>query len=86
MKINEFLKSNLGKSVVSVILGFGLATLFYNSCKDEKCLRFVGPPPDEIKGKVFRFDDKCYRYKQIARKCNSNKKKVKFADTYEKNT
>lgn len=83
MKFNDFLKSHLGKKVVSVILGFGLATLFYRSCKEDKCIQFVGAPPSEIKDKVFRYNDKCFRFKQVAKKCNPQKRQLHFTETRE---
>ena len=65
MKFQTILRSNYGKLVISVILGFGLSTLFRKSCKDKKCLQFEGPSLDKIKNNVYKHDDKCYQFSPL---------------------
>ena len=48
MYLNKFLHTHSGKYIMSVILGFGLATLFRTVCKGKNCLLFKAPPMDEI--------------------------------------
>ncbi len=79
MKVRKFIQSHYGKLIISVILGFGLSTLFRKSCGDKKCMKFVGPSLDKIKGQVYEHDDKCYRFKPNSVKCSSTKKIVRFA-------
>jgi len=79
MRIRKFLQSDYGKLIVSVILGFGLATLFRKTCKDKKCMKFKGPAMNDIKEKTYEYDDKCYEFKPRTVECNSKKRIVRFA-------
>ena len=42
-------------------------------------MKFEGPPIDKIKGQVFKYNDKCYRYEPSITKCDNNMKIVPFA-------
>ena len=70
-KITDFMKSDIGAVIISIILGLGLAALFRKSCNDNNCIIIKGPPQSEIEGKVFGFDDKCYTYKPQATSCKN---------------
>jgi hypothetical protein len=72
-KITDFMKSDTGAVIVSVILGLGLAALFRKACNDNNCIVIQGPPLKETENKVFRFDDKCYNYKASATSCDNKK-------------
>jgi hypothetical protein len=63
---------------MSVILGFGLATLFRTVCKGKNCLLFKAPPMDEIQDKVFKHQDKCYKFTPVTKKCDTSKKNVEM--------
>jgi hypothetical protein len=39
--IKSLLNSTKGKIIVSILLGFGIATLFRKSCENRKCLVFI---------------------------------------------
>jgi hypothetical protein len=58
--INNLLKSESGKIIISCILGLGLASLFKKVCVDDNCLIIRSPPG--LEGKMFKFQDKCYTY------------------------
>ena len=64
---------------MSLLLGFGLASLFRNVCKDKNCIIFHAPPLEQIKNKIYKYEDKCYKYETTQTKCNKNKKIVDFA-------
>jgi hypothetical protein len=63
---------------MSILLGFGLATLFRSVCKDKECIVFQAPPLEEIKDKIFKFDNACYKYVPISTKCDESKKILGF--------
>lgn len=63
-------KSKLGRQLVSIILGFGLASLFRKVCKNSNCYVVRGPKASEIAGKLYRIDDQCYTYKPEAALCD----------------
>jgi len=72
--IKSLLNSTKGKIIVSILLGFGIATLFRKSCENRKCLVFKAPSINKIANKTFLFDDKCYKYNEKNVTCDNNKK------------
>jgi hypothetical protein len=79
MKLKKFIQSDYGKLMISIILGFGLATLFRKSCSDKKCMKFKGPELKDIKENTYEYEDKCYQFQPKSVVCNSKKRIVKFA-------
>tara|TARA_Y100000389_G_scaffold11140_1_gene10335 strand:+ start:6697 stop:6936 length:240 start_codon:yes stop_codon:yes gene_type:complete len=79
MSIKTLLHGKNSKYILSIILGLGLATLFRKVCKNGNCLIFKGANIEKIKDKVFKYDDKCYTYKENIKKCDNNKKMISFA-------
>lgn len=69
----DLLKSDVGKYVISLLLGFGLVSLFRKSCNNRNCIVFRGPKPDNIKDKIFKYNDKCYTYTSKNISCNTHK-------------
>ena len=78
MYLRRLIYSDVGKYVISILLGLGLATLFRKVCNDRSCLVFHAPHIDKIKGQVFDFDGKCYTFEETATTCDKNKKIVKY--------
>ena len=78
INIKKFLHTTTGKYLMSIILGFGLASLFREVCRGKNCLIFHAPPLDEIEDKIYKHDNKCYKYKSVATNCKANKKSVEF--------
>ena len=62
MHLGKLVHTQTGKYVLSVILGLGLASFFRTVCKGKNCIAFNAPPIEEIKDKVFKYDNKCYKY------------------------
>ena len=79
MNFKRLLNTPLGKIFISIILGIGLATLFRKSCSTKDCIEFKGPKLDDIKDKVFKYENNCYTFKPNPTKCSSEKKRVHFA-------
>lgn len=76
IQIKKLLYTPIGKIFISIILGFGLATLFHKVCNERDCLQFHGPILQDVNEKIFRTDNKCYKYTPTAETCNSDKKKI----------
>lgn len=74
MHLDKFINSQQGKYLMSILLGLGLATLFRTVCKGSKCKIIKAPPMEEIDGKIYKFDDKCYEIKTNPIKCDSQRK------------
>ena len=83
--IKRILYSTVGRIMLSMLLGLGLASLFHQVCKDKNCIHFNGPVIKEVDQKTFAFDDKCYQYEAVPVTCDDkNKKIIDFANS--KNT
>jgi hypothetical protein len=78
VNLGKFVHTETGKIIMSVLLGFGLASLFRTVCKDNNCLVFHAPPLDEFKDKIYKTDGKCVKYVPIATKCSLNAKTITF--------
>jgi hypothetical protein len=79
VEFGKFVHTYTGKMLMSVLLGLGLASLFREVCKNKRCIEFHAPPLEELKDKVYKFDNKCYVYKTKQTKCDKSKKMVRFA-------
>ena len=54
----------------SIMLGLGMASIFRQVCKDDKCRIVKGPDIKELERNMYRIDDKCYRYKPSVTMCD----------------
>jgi hypothetical protein len=78
MYLGKFVHTQSGKIIMSILLGFGLASLFRTVCKNKDCLIFHAPPIEELKDKIYKNNGKCVKYSQVATKCVSGAKTVTF--------
>lgn len=78
MYLGKFVHSETGKIIMSILLGFGLASLFRTVCKNKDCLIFHAPPLDQIKNKIYKSGNKCVKYNPVATKCSINSKTIEF--------
>jgi hypothetical protein len=79
MHLGKFVHTETGKYLMSILLGFGLASLFRTVCKDKQCLIFSAPHLNQIQDKIHKYDNKCYTYVSESIKCNKDKKIINFA-------
>lgn len=79
MNIRRLLYFPHSDIVISIILGFGLATLFRKNCKKRQCLVFKGPHQNKIIEKSFKIDGNCYKFKPENTTCNTSRKIIPFA-------
>lgn len=49
-------------TVISALIGFGIAAIFRPLCKGPDCLILRGPPVSDIRGNVYQFDKKCVEF------------------------
>ena len=85
MIVKRLLNSESGSTIISVLLGLGLAALFKKACNDNNCLIIKGPPYKKIKDKIFIYEDKCFVYSPKATKCSTTKiPDDKYPDTNQK--
>lgn len=76
--ISKILHSNLSRYIVSIILGLGLASLFRKACKERNCLVFKGPNIEKLKDNIYKYESKCYKFKENTSKCNQREKQIDF--------
>ena len=81
MNINfkRLLYSPLGQILISILLGLGIATLFRKACNKRNCLVFQAAPLNKIKGQVFKYENKCYKFNPKTESCGNSKKSIEFA-------
>ncbi len=72
MELGAVLKSKQGEILVSVILGFGLATLFRKVCKGNTCIVVKGPKISEVDKFYYKVDEKCYKYTPYVAPCQDS--------------
>lgn len=83
MNFKRLLYTDLGIFFVSVLLGFGLATLFRKACEGKNCINFNGPVISEIDGKTYKYGEYCYKYKLDAAPCDSMKQIIEISSKKE---
>jgi len=69
--IGKFLESKVGQIIISIILGFGLATIFRKVCKDNNCIMIQGPKVSEVNKYFYKIDESCYKYTPYVTPCKS---------------
>ena len=74
IQFHRLLDSSLGKILISILLGLGLASLFRKVCTEKYCIQFNGPVISEIDGKIQQYGDECYKYEMFPTKCDETKK------------
>lgn len=74
----KFVHTKTGKTLMSIILGFGLASLFRKICKEKNCLLFYAPPMKNLNDKIYKSNGRCVKYKPVVTKCSMNAKTLTF--------
>ena len=72
-KLDYFVDKLHGKYIFSILLGLGLASIFRRACAERNCLTFKAPSLKEIKGNVYKFGNKCFKFNEKAVKCEGEK-------------
>lgn len=76
MDLKRLLHSDSGRIILSILLGLGLSTLFRKICTEKDCLAFYSAPKDDLLGKTFQHEDRCFQYQPKSVKCDPSEKKV----------
>ena len=83
--VKNLLHTNIGKIILSILLGLGLATLFRQVCNSKDCYRFIGPHHNALRDKIFASDTektKCYSLVEENIQCGSKSKTLEFSTNY----
>ena len=76
MNFNRLIHTDFGKTLLSIILGLGLASLFRRVCTDKDCIVFKSDNLNETTNKMFKEGDKCYKFEYNVDKCDNGRKIV----------
>lgn len=60
--LSDIMNNPTGRIVISIILGFGLATIFRKVCSGQNCIVLKGPAPSDVSKYFYKYDDDCYKY------------------------
>ena len=85
MNLRRLIVSPIGKIIMSIILGIGLASLFRKVCNERNCIKFNGPVITNVEGKIFKHGAKCYKYNAVPEKCNDAKRILPVSEPVSKN-
>jgi hypothetical protein len=83
MDFRRLFTTEIGKIILSIILGLGLASLFRSVCTSKNCLNFNGPIISDIKDEIYEHGNKCFKYELKSDKCDNTKKIIPFASEEE---
>jgi len=76
VEFGKFVHTKNGKYIMSLLLGFGLASLFRTVCMNDKCMQFKSPPLDKIENKIYKHSGKCYTYEHSPITCSAPNTKI----------
>jgi hypothetical protein len=79
MHLEKFINSKTGKIMMSVLLGFGLATFFRAACEGNNCKFIRAPPMEDLDDQTYRFNNKCYKMVKNPVKCSSKTNIIQIA-------
>jgi hypothetical protein len=73
--IRKFITSDVGRKLLSILLGLGLSAVFRLSCKEKNCIVYSAPDLNkDITNKVYSYNGNCYVYSPLNVPCDTSKK------------
>lgn len=83
--LKNLLHTNIGKIILSILLGLGLSTIFRQVCNSRDCYKFIGPHHNALRDKIFASDTektKCYTLVEENIPCGSKSKTLEYATNF----
>ncbi len=83
--LKNILHTNIGKIILSILLGLGLSTIFRQVCNSRDCYKFIGPKHNELRDKIFASDSektKCYTLVEENIPCGSKSKTLGYSTNF----
>jgi len=78
LHLGKFIHTERGRILMSILLGFGLASIFRKVCKNKNCIVFHAPPLEQFQDKIYKSNGKCVKYVPMPTKCSINSKIIEF--------
>ena len=82
IELSKFIKNANGRIILSILFGFGLASLCREICREKKCMINMVPSFNEMKNNIYKSNGKCFTISEpTAVKCDSSKKIISVDNT-----
>jgi hypothetical protein len=72
--------TELGKYIISIILGIGLASLFRKSCEGRSCMVFRGPSMEDIRKSNYKYGEEFWIRIKGPKSSRTGKRNAKASD------
>lgn len=70
--LKDVFENQIGRVLISAILGLGLAAVFRKVCKGNNCIVVQGPKISEVNRYFYKIEDNCYKYTPYASPCDAD--------------
>jgi hypothetical protein len=72
--LTEAFQSKTGSIIISIIFGLGLAAIFRQTCKGDRCIVIKPPDMKDVKKNTYMYNRECYKYEPDIIPCPLPKK------------
>jgi hypothetical protein len=66
---SQILDDPIGRIIVSILLGLGLASIFRKVCTGKSCVIIHGPNPKDVSDYYYKVDEDCFKYTPYTTEC-----------------
>jgi hypothetical protein len=73
--LKKVMDDPIGRIIISVLLGLGLAALFRRACTGDSCVVIKAPKNDEVSRYYFKVHSDCYKYTPVVVSCGQRLEK-----------
>tara|TARA_B110000444_G_C18663609_1_gene511935 strand:- start:586 stop:840 length:255 start_codon:yes stop_codon:yes gene_type:complete len=81
LDIKVLMNTKTGKTVISILLGLGLASIFRKACKHKNCHVFTKIEDKKVDNKIFKFNGECHQFNLEQTTCDKNKQTIQSYHT-----
>jgi hypothetical protein len=74
---SKILNDPIGRIIMSILLGLGLASIFRKVCNGKSCIIIHGPNPKEITDYYYKINEDCFKYTPYTSECKKNETEEK---------
>lgn len=69
----SLLRNKNTSMLLSIILAFGLASLFRKACTTRDCIVYKCKSFSDMRKELYKYNDECYQIKMKSAECDTNK-------------
>lgn len=78
-RLMKTINTDIGKIVISIILGLGFASLFRKACDKLNCVKLTAPNITEVENTIYSHGDECYKFKAKTQECSKGIDTINYA-------